>query len=198
MLCSVWNMYTFPKFLITEVWIKESRSKDITIILKKIQIYFYFFFKTQTLILNISFVCSPIHLIFSGMITFQALLSFYIFFYENLPPVLKYFPFSKIELLVLSDGLSFNDDWQSLQDWLVWKLIHWKGARYYPFVILNANKWSCVEILVWKNRENFKIFIFVVFHLTIICYKMYFKRCEAYLNLYSVWRNRGWSLSLGN
>lgn len=125
MLCSVWNMYmyTFPKFLITDVWIKEFRSKHLTIILKKIQISFYFFFKTQTLILNI---CSPIHLIFSGMITFHALLSFYIFFDGNLHPVLKYFPFSKIDLLVLSDGLSFNDDWQTLQDWLVWKLIHWK------------------------------------------------------------------------
>lgn len=55
---------------------------------------------------------------------------------DNMPRyvVVSYFSWWKSRLL-LSGGFSFNDELQSLIDGLLWKLMHWNGARHISFVI---------------------------------------------------------------
>lgn len=57
----------------------------------------------------------------SGMIPYRALLSFHILLDESPNLVLNYFHFRRINRSFLSDRFSFNNDCQSLKDWLVLK-----------------------------------------------------------------------------
>lgn len=68
----------------------------------------------------------------------------------------------------------FNDDWQSC-----FEKYTLKSCKILSFVCINANKRVAIgfEIGLKIEKKNITNFLFLVFHLIIVCYNMYFKKC---------------------